>query len=118
MSKAKTILLATSLSLLALTGTANASDLTCTVAGGEDIVMNNIDILRTNQPIVKIDGGYKSPILSNIYRIDGVDGVDISDTPTYLSYEHYPLADHQLAATVQVYGKDAVKSLCIVTDEM
>lgn len=118
MTKARKIILVTSLSMLALTGSVTASDLTCTVAGGDDIVMHNIDILRSNEPIISIDGGYKSAILSDIYRIDGVDGTDISDTPTYLYYQQYPLADHKLAATVQVYGEEAVHGLCIVTDEM
>ena len=80
--------------------------------------MININILRSNEPVVKIDGGYKTPILSNIYRIDGVDGQDISATPTYLSYNQYPLADHKLLATIQVYGEEAVTGLCIVTDEI
>lgn len=118
MIKAKKILLAASLSMLAFTGTVSASDLTCTVTGSDDIVMNNIDILRSNEPMIKIDGGYKSAILSDIYRIDGVDGADISDTPTYLYYQQYPLANHKLAATVQVYGEEAVHGLCIVTEEM
>ncbi|AQS39328.1 hypothetical protein Sps_04222 [Shewanella psychrophila] len=110
-------LLASTLSIAAVTGGAQASDLTCK-GKGDDITMTNINILRSNESIVKIDGGYKSPILSNIYRIDGVDGQDISATPTYLSYNQYPLADHKLVATVQVYGEEAVTGFCIVTDEM
>ncbi|MPY22694.1 hypothetical protein [Shewanella sp. YLB-07] len=112
-----TVLLASTLSIAAVTGVAQASDLTCKIKGG-DITMTNINILRSNESIVKIDGGYKSPILGNIYRIDGVDGQDISATPTYLSYNQYPLADHKLFATVQVYDEEAVTGLCIVTDEM
>lgn len=118
MSTIKTILLASTFSMVAMTGMANASDLNCTVAGGDDITMNNIEILRTNQPVVTIDGSYKTPILGNIYRIDSVDGKDISETPTFLSYNHYPSADHKLAATIQVYGQDAVRGNCIVTEQM
>ncbi|QQX81340.1 hypothetical protein JK628_05600 [Shewanella sp. KX20019] len=112
------LLLASTLSMAAITGTAQASDLKCKVTGGDDINMTNIEILRSNESIVKIDGGYKSAVLSNIYRIDGVDGKDISETPTYLYYSQYPLADHALRATVQVYGEDAVIGLCTVTEEM
>ncbi|NRB23203.1 hypothetical protein [Shewanella sp.] len=112
------VLFASTLSIAAVTGVAQASDLTCKVKGGDDITMININILRSNEPVVKIDGGYKTPILSNIYRIDGVDGQDISATPTYLSYNQYPLADHKLLATIQVYGEEAVTGLCIVTDEI
>ncbi|MFT5788895.1 MAG: hypothetical protein ACI8SJ_001003 [Shewanella sp.] len=112
------VLLTSTLSMVALTGMAHASDLTCKVTGGDDITMTNIEILRSNESIVKIDGGYKSAVLSDIYRIDGVDGKDISDTPTYLSYSQYPLANHALVATVQVYGEPAVTGLCTVTDEM
>lgn len=112
------VLLASTLSAVALTGMAHASDLSCKVTGGDNITMTNIDILRSNEFIVKIDGSYKTPILSNIYRIDGVEGKDISETPTYLSYKHYPSADHALVATVQVYGEPAVKGLCTVTGEM
>ncbi|WP_144211561.1 hypothetical protein [Shewanella donghaensis] len=112
------ILLSSTLSLASLTGMAHASDLNCTVAGGDDISMVNIDILRSNEAVVSFDGGFKSAILSNIYRIDGIDGKDISDTPTYLLYEKYPLADHMMFATVQIDGQDAVKAQCIVTGEM
>ena len=112
-----TVLLASTLSIAAVTGVAQASDLSCKVKGGDDITMTNITILRSNESVVNV-GGYKSPILGNIYRIDGVDGQDISATPTYLSYNQYPLADHKLFATVQVYGEEAVTGLCIVTDVM
>ncbi|MDO6619477.1 MULTISPECIES: hypothetical protein [unclassified Shewanella] len=117
MSSFKKTLLVSTLSIAALTGMAHASDLSCTVAGGDDITMANIDILRSNEPVVNIDG-YKSPILSNIYRIDAVDGQDISETPTYLLYNHYPLADHKLYAKVQVHGEEAVTGYCIVTGEI
>ncbi|MCL1049418.1 hypothetical protein L2755_07250 [Shewanella abyssi] len=112
------VLLAATFSMVAVTGMAQASDLKCKVTGGDNITMTNIEILRSNESIVKIDGGYKSAVLSNIYRIDGVDGKDISETPTYLYYSQYPLADHALRATVQVYGEPAVVGLCTVTDEM
>ena len=112
------ILLSSTLSMAVLTGMAHASDLNCTVADGDDISMINIDILRSNESLVKIDGSYKSAVMSDIYRIDGVNGKDISETPTYLLYDQYPLANHKLFATVQVYGEEAIKAQCIVTDEM
>ncbi|MFT5789868.1 MAG: hypothetical protein ACI8SJ_001988 [Shewanella sp.] len=118
MNTFKKVLLASTFGAVALTGMAHASDLTCKVSGGDNITMKNINILRSNESIVKIDGSYKSPVLSDIYRIDGVDGKDISETPTYLLYSQYPVADHALRATVQVYGEDAVTGLCTVTEEM
>ena len=112
------ILIGSTISIAALSTGVPASDLTCKVKGADDVVMNNITILRSNESIVKIDGSYKSPVMSNIYRIDAVDGKDISATPTYLYYNHYPLADHQLLATVQVDGQEAFKGLCTVSEEM
>ena len=112
------LLIATTLGVAAMSSAVQASDLTCKVKGADDVVMNNITILRSNESIVKIDGSYKSPVMSNIYRIDAVDGKDISATPTYLYYSQYPLADHQLLATVQVDGQEAFKGLCTVSEEM
>ena len=112
------LLIGSTLGIAALSTGVQASDLNCKVTGGDDVSMQNITILRSNESLVKIDGSYKSPIMSNIYRIDAVDGKDISETPTYLYYSHYPLADHQLWATVQIEGQEAFKALCTVTEEM
>lgn len=112
------LLIGSTISIAALGGVAQAGDLICKIKGSDDVIMKNIEILRSNQALVKIDGGYMSPTLSNIYRIDGVDGQDISETPTYIAYTQYPLADHQLLATVQVAGKPAFTGMCTVTEEM
>ncbi|ABZ78304.1 hypothetical protein Shal_3764 [Shewanella halifaxensis HAW-EB4] len=112
------LLISSTIGIAALSGAAQASDLICKVKGGDDVIMKNIEILRSNQALVKIDGSYMSPTMNNIYRIDGVDGQDISETPTYIAYTQYPLADHQLLATVQVADQPAFTGMCTVTEEM
>lgn len=112
------LLISSTISIAALGGVAQASDLICKVKGSDDVIMKNIEILRSNQSIVSIDGSYRSPVMGNIYRIDGVDGQDISETPTYIAYTQYPLADHELLATVQVADQPAFTGMCTVTEEM
>ncbi len=112
------LLIGSTISIAALGGMAQAGDLICKVKGSDDVIMKNIEILRSNQALVSIDGSYTSPIMNNIYRIDGVDGQDISETPTYIAYSQYPLADHELLATVQVADQPAFTGMCTVTEEM
>ncbi|MGS0680356.1 hypothetical protein ACVBIL_04245 [Shewanella sp. 125m-7] len=112
------LLIGSTISVAALSGVAQAGDLICKVQGGDDVTMNNILIMRSNQFLVEIDGSCKSPILDNIYRIDGVNGQDISETPTYIYYTQYPLANHELLAIVQVNDKKAFTGMCTVTEEM
>ncbi|WP_028766524.1 hypothetical protein [Shewanella fidelis] len=118
MNKLSKLLIGSTITIAALSSVAQAGDLICKVKGGDDVVMKNIEILRSNEALVSIDGSYKSPILNNIYRIDGVDGQDISETPTYIAYGQYPLADHELRATVQVADQPAFTGMCTVTEEM
>lgn len=118
MNKLSKLLIGSTISIAALGSAAQAGDLICKVKGSDDVIMKNIEILRSNESLVKIDGSYRSPVLGNIYRIDGVDGQDISETPTYIAYGQYPLANHELLATVQVADQPAFTGMCTVTEEM
>ncbi|GIU23478.1 hypothetical protein L2719_05360 [Shewanella schlegeliana] len=112
------LLIGSTISIAAMSSVVQAGDLICKVQGGDDVIMKNILIMRSNQFLVEINDSCKSPIFDNIYRIDGVNGQDISETPTYISYTQYPLANHQLLATVQVADQKAFTGMCTVTQEM